>query len=141
MLRMDQVHVVRYKALVEGRSIRRVAREMDISRNTVRKYLKVSEPMRHEQGARARPVLEKVAPRIDELLEEWSTRTTPKQRITGTRLHQQLIEEGYKVGITTVREYLHDKHRQEKEVYIPLIHRCGDEVQVDFFQVTVEEDG
>ena len=141
MLRMDQVHVVRYKALVEGQSIRRVAREMGISRNTVRKYLKVSEPMRHEQGARARPVLEKVAPRIDELLEEWSTRTTPKQRITGSRLHQQLIEEGYKVGITTVREYLHDKHRQEKEVYIPLIHRCGDEAQVDFFQVTVEEDG
>ena len=40
MLRMEQVHVVRYKALVEGQSIRRVAREMEISRNTVRKYLK-----------------------------------------------------------------------------------------------------
>jgi len=137
---MNQVHVVRYKALVEGQSIRRVAREMGINRNTVRKYLKVSEPVRREQGARARPVLEKVAPRIDELLQEWSTRTTAKQRITGTRLHQQLIEEGYKVGITTVRGYLHEKHRQEKEVYIPLIHRCGDEAQVDFFQVTVKED-
>ena len=141
MLRMDEVHVVRYKALVEGQSIRRVAREMRISRNTVRKYLKVSEPVRREQGPRARAVLEKVAPRMDQLLEEWSTRTTPKQRITGTRLHQQLIEEGYKVGITTVRGYLHEKRRQEKEVYIPLIHRCGDEAQVDFFQVTVEEDG
>jgi transposase len=119
---MDQVHVVRYKALVEGQSIRRVAREMGISRNTVRKYLKVSEPMRHEQGARARPVLEKAAPRIDELLEEWSTRTTPKQRITGTRLHQQLIEDGYKIGITTVREYLHEKRRQKEEVSDA---RCG----------------
>jgi len=97
--------------------------------------------MRHERGARARPVLEKVAPRIDDLLEEWSTRTTPKQRITGTRLHQQLIEEGDKVGITTVREYLHEKHRQKEEVYIPLVHRAGDEAQVDFFQVTVEENG
>jgi len=98
MLRMDQVHVVRYKALVEGQPIRRVAREVGISRNTVRKYLKVSEPTRNEQRARARPVLEKVAPRIDELLEEWSTRTTPKQRITGTKLHQQLIEEAYNVA-------------------------------------------
>ncbi len=44
---MEQVHVVRYKALVEGQSIRRVAREMGISRNTVRKYLKVSEPVGH----------------------------------------------------------------------------------------------
>jgi len=138
---MDQVHVVRYKALVEGQSIRRVACEMGMSRNTVYKYLKVSEPVRREEGARARPVLEKVSPRIDELLEGWNTRKSPKQRITGTRLHQQLIEEGYKVGITPVREYLHEKHRQEKEVYIPLIHRCGDEAQADFFQVTVEEDG
>jgi transposase len=141
MLKMDQVHVVRYKALVEGQPIRRVAREVGISRNTVRKYLKVSEPTRNEQRARARPVLEKVAPRIDELLEEWSTRTTPKQRITGTRIYQQLIEEGCNVGITTVREYLHEKRRQEKEVYIPLVHRAGDEAQVDFFQVTVDEDG
>ena len=44
---MEQVHVVRYKALVDGQSIRRVVREMGISRNTVRKYLKVSEPMGH----------------------------------------------------------------------------------------------
>ena len=91
--------------------------------------VKVSELMRHERGARARPVLKKVAPRIDDLLEEWSTRTTPKQRITGTRLHQQLIEEGDKVGITTVREYLHEKHRQKEEVYIPLVHRAGDEAR------------
>jgi DNA-binding CsgD family transcriptional regulator len=55
---MDQVHVVRYKALVEGQSIRRVAREMGINRNTVRKYLKVSESVRRKEGARARPVLE-----------------------------------------------------------------------------------
>ncbi len=40
-----------------------------------------------------------------------------------------------------MRGYLHEKRRQEKEVYIPLIHRCGDEAQVDFFQVTVEENG
>jgi len=126
---------------VEGQAIRRVAREMSISQNTVRKYLKVSEPMRHEHGARAIPVLEKATPRSDELLEGWSTRTTPKQRITDTRLHQQLIEEWYKVGITTVQEYLHGKHRQKEEVYIPLVHRAGNEAQVDFFQVTVEEDG
>ena len=36
MLRVDQVHVVRHKVLVEGRGIRAVAREMGVSRNTVR---------------------------------------------------------------------------------------------------------
>jgi len=46
MLRIDQVHVIRHKVLVEGQSIRSVAREMAISRNTISKYLKVSEPKR-----------------------------------------------------------------------------------------------
>jgi transposase len=138
---MDQVHVIRHKVLVEGQSIRRVARDMGLSRNTVRKYLQVSEPVRVEKTPRSRPVLEKVAPRIDKLLEEWGPRTTAKQRITGSRLHRQLVEEGYEVGVTTVREYLREKRRQRAEVYIPLVHRPGEEAQVDFFDVTVEEGG
>jgi len=44
MLRMDQVYVIRHKVLVEGLSIRAVARQMRVSRNTVRKYLGKSEP-------------------------------------------------------------------------------------------------
>jgi len=142
MLRMDRVHVIRHKVLVEGRSIRQVAREMRVSRNTVRKYLKVSEPVRSAEDApRPRPVLEKVVPRIEQLLEEWEPRTTRKQRVTGTRLHRQLVEEGHEVGITTVRGYLREKRRQKQEVYIPLIWRSGQDAQVDFFEVTVEVDG
>jgi len=37
MLRMDQVHVVRHKVLVEGRTQRSVARELGLSRMTVGK--------------------------------------------------------------------------------------------------------
>lgn len=141
MLRMDQVHVIRYEVLQKGKSIRQVAREMGFSRNTIRKYLQVSEPVRQESGPRRRPVLEQVKPRIDQLLEEWKGRTTRKQRITGTRIHRQLVEEGYRVGITTVRTYLWEKLRQESEVFIPLVWRPGDAAQVDFFEVTVEEGG
>ena len=104
MLRMDQVHVIRHKVLVEEQSIRSVAREMGVSRNTVSKYLTVSEPKRIARQSKPSPVMETVAPRIEELLDEWRGRTTPKQRLTGTRIHRQLVEEGYQVGITTVRD-------------------------------------
>lgn len=142
MLKMGQVYVIRHKHFAEGLSIRKIAREMGISRNTVRKYLfQDSEPKRKETAPRSRPVLQKVSGRIEELLKEWENRTTAKQRITGTRIHQQLVEEGYEVGITTVRTYLAEKRRQDQEVFIPLVWDPGDGVQVDFFEVTVEVDG
>ena len=117
MLRMDQVHVIRYKVLVEGRSQRSVALELGVSRNTVRKYMVKSEPRRVESLARRRRVLERVAPRLGELLEEWSKRTTRKQRLTGTRLHRQLVEEGFEVGVTTVRRYFREWRRQRQEAF------------------------
>jgi transposase len=138
---MDQVHVIRHKVLVEGHSVRSVAKEMGVSRNTVSKYLTVPEPKRAVRRKRPSPVAEEVSPRIEEILSEWSPRTTPKQRITGTRVHRQLVEEGYEVGITTVRDYLREKRRRSAEVFIPLVHRPGEEAQVDFFEATVEEDG
>lgn len=48
---MDQVHVTRHKVLREGLSVRRVARELGLSRNTVRKYLDEPEPMRNAESA------------------------------------------------------------------------------------------
>jgi transposase len=140
MLRMGQVHVIRHKVLREGRSVRQVARELGVSRNTIGRYLQQAEPVRTRR-ARARPVWERIKPRLDELLAEWEPRTTAKQRLTGTRLQRQLVAEGYAIGTTLVRQYLRERRRQRQEVYIPLIHRPGEEAQVDFFEVTVELDG
>ncbi|MDO8579233.1 MAG: IS21 family transposase [Dehalococcoidales bacterium] len=138
---MDKVYVIRHKVMVEGKSIRSVARELDVSRNTVTKYLGLSQPVRKESVPRPHPVMEKVAVRIDEIQREWAHRVTPKQRLTGSRIHRQLIVDHYQVGITTVRDYLREKRRRSAEVYIPLVHRPGEEGQFDFFEVTVEENG
>jgi transposase len=139
---MDQVHVIRHKVLVEGKSRRAVAQEMGVSRNTVRKYAdEESEPRRKEAKRRTRPVFEGVRARMEELLAEWSTRTTAKQRITGTRLHRELRQEGYECGLSLVRQYLRERRLEKQEVFIPLVHRSGDEAQVDFFEVTVDVGG
>ncbi|MDE0022974.1 MAG: hypothetical protein OXP69_01035 [Spirochaetaceae bacterium] len=92
---MDRVYVIRHKWYQEGLSIRQIARDLELSRNTVRKY--IGDAGESGKGARpewSRPVLEDVKGRIDVLLEEWSKRTTDKQRITGTRVHRQFREEG-----------------------------------------------
>ena len=99
MLKMGLVHVIRHKHFSEGISIRQIAREMEISRNTVRKYLQESEPVRRESAPRPRPVLGNAVARIEEILQEWKPRTTKKQRTTGTLIHKTLVEEGYQIGI------------------------------------------
>ncbi len=141
MLKMEQVHVIRHKVHIEGHSIRKVAKAMHLSRTTVAKYLTMSAPARRASQPRRAPARERVRKRIDELVEEWRHRTTEKQRITGTRLHRQLLEEGLAVGKTTLYEVLRERRRRAAEVYIPLTYRAGDTAQVDFFEVTVDVKG
>ena len=135
---MDQVHVVRHKVLVEGQSVRSVAREMGFSRNTVKRYLEQPAPVRVEQEARARPVWAKVETRLQELLEESPRWTGGKQRLTAVRLHQMLVAEGHRLGVTLVKEAVAEWKRRRREVFVPLVYAPGELAEVDFFEVLVD---
>ena len=141
MLRVDQVHVIRHKVLVDGRSQRQVAKEFGISRVTVRKYVEGAEPVRREVAPRARPVWEKVGPRIEALLGASKDWTGGKQQLTATRLHELLIGEGHQVGASLVKAAVAEWKRQRREVFVPLTYRPGDLAEVDFFEVLVDLDG
>lgn len=138
---MDQVHVVRHKVLVEGVSVRRVAIEMGMSRNTVRRYLERSEPTYGPREAQPRPVLDRVGPRIEALLADSPRWTGGKQRLTATRLHQMLLGEGFRVGVTLVKAVVAEWKRRRREVFVPLVYHPGDLAEVDFFEVLVDVGG
>ena len=116
---MDQVHVVRHKVLVEGRTQRSVARELGIARRTVQKYVAQAAPSRVEAAPRRRPIWEVVGPRIETLLTESVQWTGGKQRLTATRLHQLIRAEGHAVGVTVVKAAVAEWKRQRREVMIP----------------------
>lgn len=137
---MEKRHVIRHQVLVEGRSQRSVAKTLGVDRKTVRKYVATINP-RHEYKKREKPVAAVAIPMMEEILAEWSNRTTKKQRITGARLHRELRARGVSVGLTLVRDYLRSKRASTKETMIPLIWSAGDAAQVDFFEVTVDEGG
>jgi transposase len=138
---MNEVYVVRHKVLAEGVAIRRVAREMGISRNTVRRYLAGAEPQVRKPAARSRPVFDAVGARMTELLNESPKWTGGKQRLTATRLHDMLVGEGYELGATLVKDFVAEWRRQRREVFVPLVYRPGDLAEVDFFEVLVDVAG
>lgn len=141
MLTVDQVHVLRHKVLVEGRSQRQVATELGISRRTVRKYLTEPAPRRREAHPRARPVWTRVQARVEALLAESAQWTGGKQQLTATRLHELLRAEGHQVGVTVVKAAVAEWRRQRREVFVPLTYRPGDLAEVDFFEVLVDVEG
>ena len=138
---MEEAHTVRQRVLVQGVSQRTVAREMGISRNTVRRYVEGAEPGARKLAARSAPILEKVQSRMEAILTESPAWTTRKQRLTAFRLHEMLLEEGHAIGYTTVKSFVREWRRQRAEVFVPLEYRAGDLAEVDFFEVTVDEGG
>jgi transposase len=128
---MEEVYVVRHRHLVEGVPIRRIAREMGIDRNTVRRYLRgapagVGKP----RGVSGAPVTDAVRPRALEILEDSKRWTAGKQRLTAARLYTMLSSEGFDVGYTVVKDIVREWKRQGKEVFVPLVYKPGDDTAV-----------
>jgi predicted site-specific integrase-resolvase len=73
--------------------------------------LKLGKTARYGRAPRPRPnpVQEKVLPRIEQIVRDSHTGSKPKERITGSGIHRQLINEGYKIGPATVYKYLRNK--------------------------------
>jgi transposase len=138
---MDQVYVVRHRVLVDGLSVRQVAREMGISRNTVKRYVDGAPPSSRQPVARERPAQDAAKARLHALLDEAPRWTGGKQRLTATRLHRMLRDEGIVVGETVVKEIVREWKRQRQEVFVPLEYRAGDLAEVDFFEVLVDVAG
>jgi transposase len=138
---MDQVYVIRHKVLVEKLSVRRVARELGVSRNTVRRYVEGAQPCVRAPVGRSSPVKARVLPRLEQILDEAPRWTGGKQRLTAARLHQLLVGEGLKVSARVVREMVAEWKRRRQEVFVPLVYHPGDLAEVDFFEVLADVGG
>jgi transposase len=138
---MEEVYVVRHEVLARGKSQRRVAKEMGISRVTVRRYVEGAEPGVRKEANRPKPVTEKVRARAEALLDDAANWTAGKQRLTAARLHAMLVEENFEVGEWVVKQIVREWKRRRQEVFVPLAYAPGDLAEVDFFEVLVDVAG
>src|SRR3954465_11836467 len=123
---------VRHACHVEGMSQREAARRFGIHRNTVRKMLTFSVPPGYRRTKPpVRPKLDAFTAAIDAILEA-DRAAPPKQRHTAKRVWQRLRDEhGFAGGYTTVKDYVRERRRRAREVFVPLAHPPG-HAQADF---------
>ena len=137
MFRVDVYLRVRRAVMVEGMSIREASQVFGLHRDTVRKMLAYSVPPGYRRHSPPRrPKLEPFTGVIDAILEA-DAQVPRKQRHTAQRIFERLREEhGFGGQYTIVKDYVRERRRQTREMFVPLSHSPG-HAQCDFGEARV----
>lgn len=137
MYTVDAYYKIRRTCLVEGKSIRQVAKEFGVNRRTVSKMLAHSAPPGYSREKK--PYSSKLGAYfefIDKVLAD-DKNQPKKQRHTIKRIFDRLkVEQGFQGGYNTVRDYVAKQRSGSKEMFCPLLHQPG-QAQADFGEAWV----
>ena len=145
MLVVETVGRIRRAYFVQRRSIRTIARELKLSRNTVRKAVRSGETkFAYERGVQPRP---KLGPWIDELerLLAENDAQPARERLDLIGIFEALRRLGYVGSYDAVRRYARARQRREgrraAEAFVPLSFAPGEAYQFDWSQEIVVLNG
>lgn len=135
---------IRRRHLVDGESLSSIARTMNISRPTIRKYLDTIEEPVYKRKTQP---CSKLIPAYKELLTQWledDAKLPKKQRRTGQRLFECLQKEGYQGAVDSVWRFIRrwkserNANPPAKQAFVPLSFSPGEVCQFDWSEETVE---
>jgi transposase len=136
VLTVDDYGAIR-RARRDGQSIRQIAREVGLSRITVRKAFKHPAPVAKVRD-RPAPKLGPFQATIDQILADDQS-APPEQRHTAAQVFRRLRHEyGYPGGYAQVQRYVRRHRRRDRETFIPLAHRPGQRLEADFGHIHVD---
>ena len=143
MLIVETIAKIRRAYHRDKKSIRQIAKEMNLARNTVRKIIRsdVTE-LHYERTVQPRPKLEAYKDLLTQSLEE-DREKPPKQRRTAQMLYEMLQREGFSGGYDSVRRFVKKWREQGKEpkAFVPLVFAPGEAFQFDWSYEQIELDG
>src|SRR3954447_16814058 len=136
MLIVETIGRIRREHFVKGKSIKEIARDLKISRNTVRKILRSGETsFSYEREVQPRPRLGRWKADLDRLLTE-NAGKSPRERLTLIRLFEELRVLGYEGGYDAVRRYARNWSREHAShvaaAFVPLSFAPGEAFQFDW---------
>jgi transposase len=109
---------------IEGLSIKAIGRKLRLARNTVREILRSERPPEYRRRAGASK-LDPFKGRITELLAEYP-------RLSGVRVREILSAEGYRGGMSILRDYLHRVRPRPVQAFQRTVYQPGEIGQVDW---------
>jgi transposase len=128
-------------ACADGMSARAAARHFNISRDTVEKALAFSIPPGYRRTA---PIKRPKLDGFTEIIDAWldgDKDVDRKQHHTAKRVFNRLrAEHGFTGGYTIIKDYIRNRERRGREMFVPLTHPAG-HAQADFGEATVIIDG
>ena len=139
MLTVENNELIRKLVLVEGMSQNEVAKKLGHSKRSVKQALENPEPHEYSLSSPRRcPVADMVRAIVERWLQEDKSKPR-KQRHTQTRVYERLGDEYQFVGSRrTISTLVKTLQAKPPEVFCPIDHPPGDEVQIDWGQAIVK---
>jgi transposase len=144
MLIVETIAKIRIRHHVKNESIKKIAKELNLSRNTVRKALREDKTANvYQREAQAAPKLDDYKEQLTVWLKEDSRLPKP-QRYSARRLYERLQATGYTGAYDSVQRFVKQWQLEAGKVgtaFIPLYFAPGEAYQFDWSQETVELGG
>jgi transposase len=121
---------------INHKSIKAIAREFNISKNTVKKIIR-SNKTKFEmiKTSKARPILGQHLETLNKLLED-NSKEPVRRRMTAKRLYEELQKSGYLGSYESVnlvvREFKREYEAKGRQVFIPLRYAPAEAFQFDW---------
>src|ERR1041384_5409907 len=136
MLTVETIGRIRREHFLKGKTIKEIARDLKVSRNTVRKVLRSGETsFEYEREVQPRPKLGRWTSDLDELLAGNAAKSV-REQLTLIRIFEELRGRGYDGGYDAVRRYARRWAKERGETtaaaYVPLSFGPGEAYQFDW---------
>jgi transposase len=136
MVTVETIGRIRREHFVNGKKIRRIARDLGVSRNTVRKMLRSGETsFAYDRDVQPLPKLGQWTADLDELLAGNATKPA-REQLTLIRIFEELRGRGYQGGYDAVRRYARrwskERGQSTAVAYVPLTFAPGEAYQFDW---------
>ena len=136
MLTVETIGRIRREYFLKGKTIKEVARDLRVSRNTVRKVLRSGQTaFEYDRDVQPRPKLGRWTTDLEELLGGNADKAA-REQLTLIRSFEELRKRGYEGGYDAVRRYARRwstaRGQSSSAAYVPLSFAPGEAYQFDW---------